>query len=141
MPGSVLACLMRSSLLLKFSVPPPKSGSLATGASPRLPVSLTWATPAPASFSPSAKAGWETAQECGMTVRQRSAGLALLLAGGVLAAALTTDRRLLGAPPVPVRTAQQAVPSSPEPPLADAPLAPVPAAPSPGPAPGTPNPV
>src|SRR5437763_2047883 len=76
-----------------------------------------------------------------MTARHRSAGLALLLAGGVLAAALTTDRRLLGAPPVPVRTAQQAVPSSPEPPLADAPLAPVPAAPSPGPAPGTPNPV
>src|SRR5262249_26156361 len=62
-----------------------------------------------------------------MTARQRSAGLALLICCGCLLAALTCDRRLQGAFPVPARTAQRPVPSSPEPPLADFPVVPAPA--------------
>ena len=71
-----------------------------------------------------------------MTVRQRSAGLALVALCGSLAA-LAGAQRLLGALPVPCRPAQRVAPSSPEPPLADAP--PVPPT-APGPAPGAPLP-
>src|SRR5437016_3747157 len=44
MDESPFAFLMRSSLLLKFSELVPKSGSAATGASSRPPVSLMWAS-------------------------------------------------------------------------------------------------
>src|SRR5262245_1681946 len=72
-----------------------------------------------------------------MTARQRSGGLALLLVGGVLTAALVSNPRLQGAFPVPARITQGGAPSSPEPPLVPAP----PGVIVPGPAAGAPCPV
>jgi uncharacterized repeat protein (TIGR01451 family) len=74
-----------------------------------------------------------------MRARQRSAGPALLALCGCLTAALAGDQCLLGALPVPARTAQGTAPSSPEPPLVEAPAAPPPA-PGPGMAAGCPGP-
>ena len=65
-----------------------------------------------------------------MTVRQRSAGLALLALCGCLAA-LSVDRPMLGAFPLPFRMVQREAPPSPEPPLADAPAVPIPGTPRP----------
>src|SRR5262245_8006911 len=72
-----------------------------------------------------------------MTARQRSGGLALLLVGGVLTAALVSNPRLQGAFPVPARITQGGAASSPEPPLVPAP----PGVIVPGPAAGAPCPV